>query len=314
MTEMPAIAIDDFGTRPALHELPRPEPAEGEVLVRVQASSINGFDVAVSRGTIGDMPYEFPIILGRDFAGTVEAVGAGVTGFELGGRVFGVNMKPRLGKPLHDGTFAEFTSVPAEFVATIPDQVTNEAAGALGLAGSAAHAAVDAVALGAGATVLVSGATGGVGAFAVQLAKARGATVIATATHEFSEYVTELGADETVDHTDDLAAAVHSSHPDGVDAIVHLAGDIHALAGLLKPGGRAASTLAVDGRVRAAAVTRVNATLERPAFESLVASVDEGRLIVPIRATYALADVPTALDDFTRGSHGKLSIRIPRPV
>jgi NADPH:quinone reductase-like Zn-dependent oxidoreductase len=269
MTEMPAIAIDDFGARPALHNLPRPEPAEDEVLVRVQASSINGFDVAVSRGTIGDMPYEFPIMLGRDFAGTIEAVGAAVTGFEIGGRVFGVNMKPRLGEPLHDGTFAEFTSVPAEFVATIPDEVTTEVAGALGLAGSAALAAVDAVA---------------------------------------------PGADDTVDHTDDLAAAVHSSHPDGVDAIVHLAGDIEALVALLKPGGRPASTLAVDNSGRAAAVTRVNATLERQAFESLAASVAEGDLIVPIRATYTLADVPRALDDFTTGSQGKLSIGIPESV
>lgn len=309
---MKAIAIDDFDTRPALHDLPRPEPAEAPVLVRMQASSVNGYDVAVTNGALSDVTYEFPIVLGRDFAGTVEAIGVGVTGFEIGERVFGVNMKPRLGMPLKDGTFAEFTSVPTEFVAKIPDGVMTEDAGALGLAGSAALASLDAIAPVKGVTVLISGATGGVGAFAVQLAKARGATVIATATAEFTDYVIKLGADYSVDHTDDLAAAVRSSHPDGVDAIVHLAGDIDALVALLKPGGRAASTLGIDASARDADVTSVKATFDTQALESLVASGAKGDLSVPIRVTYALADVPSALDDFTTGTQGKLSIRIPQ--
>src|SRR3954453_22538765 len=108
--EMKAIAIDDFDARPALHDLPRPAPAEDEVLVRVQASSVNGYDIAVMSGAVRNVPHEFPIILGRDFAGTVQAVGENVTAFEPGERVFGVNMKPRLGMPLTDGTFAELTS------------------------------------------------------------------------------------------------------------------------------------------------------------------------------------------------------------
>ena len=99
---MRAMAIDDFGTTPTLHDLPVPLPVEGEIRVRVLAASVNGFDLAVAAGLVqGLMPYAFPIVLGRDFAGTVDAVGPGVTDFVPGDEVFGVIMKPELG----DGTF-----------------------------------------------------------------------------------------------------------------------------------------------------------------------------------------------------------------
>src|SRR5215211_9394028 len=90
-----AMAIDDFGTAPALHDVPVPEPGPGEVLVRVHASSINGFDRSVVSGGVKDMmEYQFPLILGMDFAGTIEAVGPGASRFAVGDRVFGVALKP----------------------------------------------------------------------------------------------------------------------------------------------------------------------------------------------------------------------------
>ncbi len=164
---MKAIAIDDFGAPPRLHDLPVPEPGEGEVLVRVRASSVNGFDVAVAGGYLKRMmEHRFPIVLGRDFAGTVEAAGAGVQSLRPGDAVFGVVTKPALG----DGAFGEYLTAPEAYAARVPAGLDLATAGALGLAGTAALSAIDAVAPLPGQTVLVSGATGAVGAFAVQLA------------------------------------------------------------------------------------------------------------------------------------------------
>lgn len=210
-------------------------------MVRVQASPINGFDLSVAQGRlVGMMEHRYPVMLGKDLAGSVEALGAGVDSLTVGDRVFGVVMKPYLG----DGSPGELVATPSAFLAKVPDAVDLTVAGALGLAGTAASDAVDAIEAGAGHTVLVAGATGGVGAIAVQLLRALGATVIATAaTEDGRALVTRLGAHHSVDHRGDLAAAVRSVQPDGVDAALHLAGDSTTIAELVRPGGRVASTL-----------------------------------------------------------------------
>src|SRR5262245_32917672 len=238
---MRAVAIDAFGQTPAVQELPLPEPGPGELLVHVQSSSVNGFDLAVASGMIKDlMPHAFPLVLGRDFAGVVEAIGSEVSGFSVGDNVFGVALKP----VLQDGTFGEYVTVPESFgVTKVPDGVDIPLAGALGLAGVAALMSVDAVAPGAGETVLISGATGGVGAYATQLVRARGAEVIATAKPgEEEAFVHELGASQTVDYSGDVTDGVRALRPEGVDAVIHLAGDARRLVDALNPGGRYAST------------------------------------------------------------------------
>ena len=133
---MRAIAMTNFGAAPALLDLPRPEPAEGEVLVRIQASSVNGFDGSVVAGHLhGMMEHRLPIILGKDFAGAVEARGPGASRFAVGEPVFGVVMKPVLG----DGAFAEYVTVPEGLgIARRPADLDVASAGALGLAGTAA--------------------------------------------------------------------------------------------------------------------------------------------------------------------------------
>jgi NADPH:quinone reductase-like Zn-dependent oxidoreductase len=305
-----AIAIDDFGAAPALRDLPKPEPGPGEVLVRVQASSINGFDLAVAGGRLkGMMEHRFPVVLGKDFAGTVAAAGEGVTRFAVGDPVFGTVMKPQLG----DGAFGQYVLVDEGFGITHrPAGLDLAVAGALGLTGTAALTAVNAVDPAAGETVLVSGASGGVGSHAVQLTAARGAEVIATARPgQEADLVGALGAAHAVDYTGDVPAAVRSLRPDGVHAVVHLAGDGLQLAELLVSGGRIASTLGLgpdqlaDRDVRATAVMAAPdpATLDR-----LAAEVAAGRLRVPITRTYRLAEVPQALADFGAGAVGKLAV------
>src|SRR5207249_8338369 len=117
-TRIIAIATTDFGAPATLVEIPAPAPAEGEILVRVVSSSINGFDLSTAAGRLqGMMEHRFPVVLGKDFAGTVEAVGDGVEGYAVGDPVFGVVMKPFLG----DGSLAEFVTVPAGYgLARVP--------------------------------------------------------------------------------------------------------------------------------------------------------------------------------------------------
>jgi NADPH:quinone reductase-like Zn-dependent oxidoreductase len=307
-----AIAMNDFGVIPALVDLPDPKPEAGEVLVRVRASSLNGFDVSTLAGRLkGMMEYRFPVVLGKDFAGTVEAVGEGVAGFTSGDEVFGVVMKPFL----RDGGLGGYVTVSEGMgVARIPTGMAHIDAAALGLAGTAALNAVEAVAPDEGNTVLVSGASGGVGGYAIQLAAARGATVIATAkSGEQADFVRDLGAAHVVDYTGDVTGQVRAIAHGGVDAVLHFAGDPVVLADLLVPGGRLASTLGFgpDALSRPDAIaTTIWANPDRPTLDKLAGEVAAGRLRVPVTRTYPLAEVPQALADFAAGSVGKLAITL----
>lgn len=309
---MRAMAIDDFGTAPALHDVPVPEPGPGEVLVRVHASSINGFDRSVVSGGVKDMmEHRFPLILGMDFAGTIESVGPGASRFAVGDRVFGVALKPVLGA----GAFAEYVAVSEGFgIARVPDGLDLPVAGALGLAGTAALMAVEAVAPVAGETVLVSGAKGGAGAIATQLAAARGAEVIATARPGAdADFVRGLGAAHAVDYGTDPAAAVRAIRPEGVQAILHFAGDGQRLADLLVPDGRIASAMGLRPEQLAGRPVGVTTIMAVPAperLERLAGEAAAGRLVIPIQRTYRLEEVPQALDDFAAGTRGKLVIAI----
>jgi NADPH:quinone reductase-like Zn-dependent oxidoreductase len=305
---MRAIAVSEYGAPPALTDVPQPQPGPGEVLVRVRASSVNGFDAAVAAGMLkGMMEHRFPVVLGKDFAGTVEALGAGAARFAVGDQVFGVVMKPFLG----DGGWGEHLAVDEQFgIARVPHGVDLQVAGALGLAGTAARNAIDALAPVAGELVLISGATGGVGALAVQYAVAAGAAVIATARGGAQdEFVRGLGASHVVDYTGDLHAQVRAVAPAGVPAVVHLAGDGRELAGLLAEGGRLVSTLGYGSDGDPAAVA-VMASPDAATLEQLAADVAGGALRVPIAHSYALAEVPQALADFAAPHAGKLALTV----
>jgi NADPH:quinone reductase len=309
---MRAVVTADYGSAATLVELDQPVPGPGEVRVRVRASSVNGLDNAIAQGWVrGLMEHAFPVVLGRDFAGTVDAVGEGVTRFALGDDVFGVVLT----QPLHAGAFAEFVVIPEDHnLAHIPDGLDHGTAGALGLAGAAAVAIVDAVAPGPGDTVLVCGATGGVGAVALQLLAARGATAIATAVgDDQAAYVRGLGAVHVVEPNPGLADAVKGIAPEGVSVVLHLAGDPAQLASLLVDGGRFGTLLGappVPAEGHAFTVASVSATPHHGILDELAAAVVGGRLRIPVQRTYALAEVPRAMTDFRAGTVGKLAISI----
>jgi NADPH:quinone reductase-like Zn-dependent oxidoreductase len=310
---MRAIGLENFEAGPKLLDIPRPDPGRGEVLVDGRATSINGMDAVVAAGMLKDMmEHRFPVVLGRDFAGIVTAVGEGVSQYQVGDEVFGtIPMKEYIG----DGTFADCVVVSEDNgIAKIPSGLNRTEIAALGLAGTAATQSIDAVAPTSGEVVLISGATGGVGTMAIQLAKQRGSEVIATARPgEGTELAKDLGADHVVDFTADLEQQVRSIRPDGVDAVLHFAGDAAVLAQLVRPQGVLASTLGVgadqlaDFDVRA---TSVMATQPHDQLELLANEVVAGRLRIPLRRKYELEEVPKALDDFRSGSVGKVGVTI----
>jgi NADPH:quinone reductase-like Zn-dependent oxidoreductase len=309
---MRAVALDSVPASPVVTEVETPQPGAGELLVKVTASSINGFDAATAAGYLqGMMEHRFPLVIGKDFAGTVEELGDGVEGFAVGDAVFGVVMKPFLGT----GALAQFVTVSAGHgVAPIPVGLSVPDAGALGLAGTAALDSITALNLAEGETVLVSGATGGVGALAVQLAAARGARVLATARPGAeADFVAKLtDADvHVVDYTGDLDTQVRAIAPAGVDALVHLAGDGTQLAALLRADGRIASTLGLAADALERTDLSVHTVMADPTPQTLATLSGQaaaGALRVPVTATYPLEQASQAFTDFAAGALGKLAV------
>lgn len=307
---MKALAIATQGTAPAVLEIDSPAPGAEEVLVRVTAASVNGFDLAVAAGMLeGAMEHRYPVILGKDFAGIVEKVGDGVDGFVAGDRVFGVVAKEFIG----DGSIGEFVTVPAAIgIAHTPEGVSDPEAAALGLAGVTALAAINGAGIVADSVVLVSGATGGVGTQVVQRAAAAGATVIATATGDAaSALVLELGASEVIDYTQGVAAGVLASHPAGVDVIIHLAGDPDDLVPALAEGGRFVSALVMSPEqlpLESGTVVPVYAAPTQEALEMVAAAQADGSVRVRIDDLFPLSDAVAALEQFGSGKLGKIVV------
>ncbi|WP_327238371.1 NADP-dependent oxidoreductase [Streptomyces sp. NBC_01317] len=309
---MRALVLNEVPSSPAVAEVDSPRPEAGELLVKVAVSSVNGFDAATAAGYLrGMMEHRFPLVVGKDFAGTVEALGEGVEGFSVGDAVFGVIMKPFLGT----GSLAEYVTVSAGYGVThVPAGLDIKDAGALGLAGIAAFDSLSALDLAKDETVLVSGATGGVGALAVQLAAALGARVIATARPGAeADFVSGLTDAEVavVDFTGDLAAQVRALAPEGVDAIVHLAGDGVRLAGLLRPGGRIASTVGLTQEAVTGQDVIVHGVMADASAQTLTALAEKaasGALRVPVTAVFPLEEAADAFAAFGAGALGKITV------
>jgi NADPH:quinone reductase-like Zn-dependent oxidoreductase len=308
---MKALTLDELGTQPALRaDLPAPTPRTDEVLVRVRASSVNPVDNAIAAGMLKDMvEHEFPITLGRDYAGVIEQIGADVTRFSVGDNVFGfiTAMSPTV----RDGSWAELLVVPETMsIGRAPGGVELATAGVAPLAGITAISAIDALALAQGDTLLVVGATGGVGTFAVQLATAAGATVIAPALPEDEDYLRALGVADLLPRDGDVVAAVRERYPDGVDALLDAVSFAPgAYDAALKDGARLASTnnAAGEGPGR----TNVMAIPTTDNLQRLAQLLDAGALNVHIQQTYPLDHAPAAMNALaTTHTRGKLALRI----
>jgi NADPH:quinone reductase-like Zn-dependent oxidoreductase len=312
---MRAIAVNDWGGREQMQLLdvePPPVAPDG-VLVRVRAAGLNPVDYKVREGRLaGAFPHHFPVILGWDVAGTVEAVGPAVTWFKPGDAVYGYNRRHDLGF----GTYAELTTGPEGYFAHMPAELTFEEAGALPLAGLTAHQAIERSGLRGGETFFVPGGSGGVGHLAIQLAVERGARVIASAGPGNQDFVRELGA-EPIDYTrEEVPARVHELSPgDGADAALDIwGGDGRAeVLKTLRRGGRMVSIASpapeqVDG-------FEVHYIFVRPSGydlgEHISPLVQEGRLKPHVEAVYPLERAAEAHERLESGHvRGKLVLSL----
>ena len=275
-----------------LEELPRPDPAPGEVLVRVAAAGVNPVDwkTRARGGFLGEPPFT----VGWDVAGTVEAV-HGLTRFEVGDRVFGMPRFPR-----EAAAYAEYVTSPSRELARIPEGLSDVEAAALPLAGLTAWQALVGVAdIQPGQRVLILAAAGGVGHLAVQIAKARGAYVIGTARFVKEAFLYELGADEAVDYTSDAVESVVSD----VDVVLDLVGGESSAPTIarLRDGGlyiAVPSASALD-RLNELAADRVTVTgilvdPDRTGLEALAALFEAGQLKVTVEQTFPLEQAAQA--------------------
>jgi NADPH:quinone reductase-like Zn-dependent oxidoreductase len=250
-----ALHVPAPGARPVVGDLPIPDVVPGHVLVQVKAAGLNPFDNIVAAGLMAEMvPHEYPLVLGRDAAGIVTAVADDVDHVAVGDEGFGhVLFAP----PVQAGTLAEYALLSASTVATKPRAMDFATAAAIPLAGAAASAAVDIIGPRPGQVVLVNGATGGVGQYAVQLLVARGAIVVATGTEAEHETLTALGAKTVVDYSaGSVVDQVLAAHPDGVDALVNLVGSATGeipLQAVRREGTVATTTMAPDADTLSAA-------------------------------------------------------------
>ena len=293
-----------------LVDLPQPEPAPTEVLVRVAAAGVNPVDwkVRLRGGFLGDPPFT----VGWDVAGTVEKLGPGVTRFAVGDRVFGM---PRF--PKQAACYAEFVTSPSRQLARTPEGLSDVEAAALPLAGLTAwQALVETADVQPGQRVLVLGAAGGVGHLAVQIAKARGAYVIGTARSSKHGFLAELGADEAVDYS---LGPVEEAVGD-VDVVLDLVGS-EATAGTvrtLRDGGLFIVVPSAAGiesleelageRVR---VTAILVEPDRAGLEALAGLVESGELRPHVSQTFPLEDAASAHEAGETGrTQGKLVLTI----
>lgn len=308
---MKAMTLRQYGGPDVLQpeELPLPQPQAGEVRVKVRAVSINPVDYKRRQ----QAPYtSFPVVLGWDVSGTVDALGEGVTDFKVGDDVFGMIRFPDEGR-----AYAEYATAPAEHLALKPASLSQVEAAALTLAPLTALQVFDRMNLKAGQRVLIHAGAGGVGHLAVQLAKARGAYVIATASAGNRDFVKGLGADEVLDYR----ARPFEEAVSDLDAVFDtVGGDTFPRSfRVVKPGGWVVGivTRMTDDLTAQAAQAGVHADWvfvapSRSGLEELARLVEAGQLRVHVSQTFPLDQVADAHRAQETGrTVGKIVLTVP---
>jgi len=289
-----------------LEDVPRPEPAAGELLVRVHAAGVNPVDWKIRAGKfpVGGLP----AIPGLDVAGVVETVGEGVEAFAVGDAVY--SYLP-LGK---GGAYAEFAAIPADTTAKAPEKIDLVHAAAVPLAALTAWQALfDHAELKQGQTVLIHGGSGGVGHFAVQLAKEAGATVIATASARNHEFLKKLGADRVIDYRTQRFEELVSD----VDVVFDLiGGDTQERSfGVLKKGGFLVSIVGAPStkKLEEHGVRGVGFLVKPDGgqLDELTKRIDAGKLVPEVSLVLPLADAARAHEQSETGhTRGKIVLRV----
>lgn len=294
---MKAMTLRQYGDPDVLQleDLPVPEATAGEVRIRVQAVSINPVDYKRRQNWAANQ--NFPVVLGWDVAGVIDQLGEQVTGFKLGDAVYGMIRFPAEGR-----AYAEYVTAPVGDIALKPATLSFAEAAAMTLAPLTAQQAFDTMQLSAGQTILIHAAAGGVGHYAVQLARARGAHVIASGSAKNRDFILGLGADEFIDYTarpfEEQVTALTGGI--GVDAVFDtVGGDTQTRSfGVVKPGGWLVTIvgslqggLAEQRGIQAAHILVHPSKAELEYFSELVAA---GKLRSHVSKTFPLEQVAAA--------------------
>jgi NADPH:quinone reductase-like Zn-dependent oxidoreductase len=283
-----------------------PVPEAGEVLIRVKAAAINPVDWKIQAGGYGNV--QLPATIGRDMAGVIEAVGPGVTTWRVGDEVYGV---------VDHGSFAHYTVAPAQVLGPKPASVDFVLAAAIPLAAMTAWQAVfDHGHLGRGQTILIHAAAGGVGSFAVQLAKWRGARVIGTASAEHLDYLRELGVDQAIDYH----ATRFEDVVNGVDMVLDpIGGETQERSwGVIKRGGVLVSLVQPPSPQRSKETgvrgEIFHMTPSRSLLEEIAGLVDEGKLRPFVSDRLPFTDYRKA-EELSKTHHtmGKIVLEVETP-
>jgi NADPH:quinone reductase-like Zn-dependent oxidoreductase len=307
-----AVRFHEYGSPEVLRyeDVEQPVPGAGEVRLRVAASAFNLVDDGIRGGYLqGPFPVVLPHIPGIEVAGTVDALGDGVDGLRVGDEVVG--FLPMVA----DGAAAEYVVAPAEVLTTAPRTLPLADAAAMPMVGLTAWQALfDDAKLTAGQRVLINGAGGAVGGYAVQLAKHAGAHVVATGSPRTAERLRAEGADEVVDHTTtDVTAAIGEP----VDVLLNLASispeQLSALVGLVRAGGVVVNTVpqtpAPADEARDVRAVDVFVRSDTDQLSRLVAMVDRGQLRVDVARRVALSDLSTVHAEASAGTlRGKVIV------
>ncbi|MEY2486613.1 MAG: hypothetical protein QOH39_2261 [Verrucomicrobiota bacterium] len=315
---MRAVAIDRFGPPSVLklHILPVPKPGPHQVLIALHSAGVGVWDADIRRGWWPEGRPKFPLILGTDGAGLVNARGSRVRRFRVGERVWAYRFINPKG-----GFYAEYVAVNAKHVARVPRQLDLLHAGAATVTGLTALQGIDDhLRVRSGETVLIFGASGAVGSLALQFAKWRGARVIGTARNgSAAALVKKLGADAVIDaRRKDALKKLCTLAPDGIDAVLALAGGrtLERLLDVLSPGGRIAYPNGVEPEPRYRRKVRIvsyDGEASPRHFAKLHQAVIEARLRVPIAGIYPLAQAAKSHQRIERGRVlGKIVLRIRR--
>jgi len=307
---MKAIVVHEYGGPEVLkyEDVPRPEPKDDQLLVRVIAAGVNPVDGLIRAGMFANENRTFPIILGGDIAGVVEKVGNKVTKFKAGDPVFAyVSLNS-------SGGYAQYALVPEREAAPKPRSVTYVQAAAVPIVAMTAwQALIDTAKLGSGQTVLIHGGSGGVGSFAIQIAKARGAKVIATASAANQDLLKQLGADVAIDYTkqnfEDTAK--------DVDVVLDSVGkDTLARSyGVVKRGGIIVSLVARpdQGELEKHGIRGVALSVDPNADEltEIGKLIDENKIRVIVSQTFPLSEAARAQEQVASGhTRGKIVLKV----
>lgn len=317
---MRAMVTPEFGP-PSLFEerdVEKPQAGAGEVLIRVIASGTNPVDAKIRSGDIPAV--EPPVVLGSDVSGVVEEIGPGVTYFETGDEVYSTL---ELFGPGSNGAHAEYISVPSSIVAKKPPSLSHEEAAAVPLAGGTAYEAiVRRLKVLPGETVVIHGGAGGVGSFAIQIAKVSGARVISTAGPDNQQTLTELGADVAVDYTnqDISEISLGETNGEGVDAVFDTVGGdiVQKSAEYTRPFGRAATIIGAQGDLTQMYLKNQTLygtflTRERQRLDELTRLIEQGKVEPLVDEVLDLTEVAKAHERLDSGhGRGKMVLRNSR--